>query len=515
MSDSNAFSDQADDPLALFEPEAASVPAKPESSPAGTSVKAPALRVATPAPASGPTAQEPGLVSPAANAPSPAPAAADFSDDLAFLRTPLPSERMVAADAATDLEPVRPAPLDVAVEALGPPPPAGSVSFDHVCSVKGLGFVEGVALIQGVSAAVTEAGPEAGVPELHGLFLTSAGEVVLHGPPTGEQPAREMARLLHQLVAPNLMPPAGRLFVGRWINSDIADLNEFSSELAYFARPNGRELLAGLHKRCNGAPPVAEVRRRPERVRQRRAKEEPAKPEPPRSFSGYLLAWMRDHKPEVTAAIAVMSAVVATGLVTWIWQSSTAAASRPPVEARRPIDSTPVDGPPEAGPGTPASGRNNAAKMSNGLKAPARSRASVPVAPSSRSGVPPPGTTPPIQSQNVAEGLPPAAPPPVLPSSAIPDLRIYSANDGGVEPPVLRSAEIPEILITGFQTRENVVELVISEKGEVQQATMVGPPQRMPDVMLLSRAKQLHFDPAVRNGIPVRYRLRLSWKVTP
>ena len=94
-------------------------------------------------------------------------------------------------------------------------------------------------------------------------------------------------------------------------------------------------------------------------------------------------------------------------------------------------------------------------------------------------------------------------------------MRIYSPSDSGVEPPILRSPEILEVLIKGFQTRENVIELVISEKGEVQQARMVEAPQRIPDVMLLSRAKELHFEPATRNGVPVRYRLRLTWKVTP
>jgi len=103
----------------------------------------------------------------------------------------------------------------------------------------------------------------------------------------------------------------------------------------------------------------------------------------------------------------------------------------------------------------------------------------------------------------------------VLNARALPDLRIYSSNDGGVEPPRLRSAEIPELLIAGFEKRTNRVELVISEKGEVQQARMIGPPQRMPDIMLLSRAKELLFDPATRNGVPVRYRLILSWNVTP
>ena len=54
---------------------------------------------------------------------------------------------------------------DLSVEVLGPPPPEGSVSFDHVCAVKGLGFVEGVALIKTTCEALAAAGPSAGVPE--------------------------------------------------------------------------------------------------------------------------------------------------------------------------------------------------------------------------------------------------------------------------------------------------------------------------------------------------------------
>jgi hypothetical protein len=104
---------------------------------------------------------------------------------------------------------------------------------------------------------------------------------------------------------------------------------------------------------------------------------------------------------------------------------------------------------------------------------------------------------------------------PVLSSRQPPDLQIYSPADGGVEPPRLRSAEIPEVLIKGFDQRTNKIELVISDRGEVQQAGMVDGPQRMPDIMLLSRAKELRFDPATRNGVPVRYRLVLSWNVTP
>ena len=541
MADPIRSSEPADDPLGLFEPEPRSPLSAPPAKPAAP-VKAPPSRIPVAAPTPASTAPPATWLRPAAR--SAPPIEPPARDDLAFLRTPLPSERMAAAAAAThspELEP--PAPLDFDVEVLGPPPPAGSVSFDHVCAIQGLGFVDGVALIQATSAAVMETGTDSGVPELHGLFLTSTGDVVLHGPPNGERPARDLARLLHQLVAPNLMPPAGRLFVGRWINSDTGGLTEFSSELAYFARPNGKELLVNLHRQCNGSgiQPVTEGRRRPERLRKQREKaQEQPQPELPKGFFAQVQLWMRNHKPEVTAAVAIVAAATAGGLVTWMWAAATAPTSRLPVaveqlaekpESTGPADLAPIDTSsaggkatsrtPGAGQGTVLAGltprRPNQPPVANRKSAAptggqrAASPPSTPVALVTSAGA-----APPVQPQTVTSPAPPAGPPStVLPSTAVPDLRIYTGSDSGVEPPVLRSPEILEVLLQGFETRENVIELVVSEKGEVQQARMVGAPQRFPDVMLLSRAKELHFDPAVRNGVPVRYRIRLTWRVTP
>ena len=107
------------------------------------------------------------------------------------------------------------------------------------------------------------------------------------------------------------------------------------------------------------------------------------------------------------------------------------------------------------------------------------------------------------------------APAPVLQSRNGADLTIYSGNDPGVEAPTLRSADIPEFVISGFPTRTNWVEVIISSKGDVETVKMVGPPQRLPDIMLLSRVKEWAFAPATKDGRAVRYRLTLSWNVTP
>ena len=94
-------------------------------------------------------------------------------------------------------------------------------------------------------------------------------------------------------------------------------------------------------------------------------------------------------------------------------------------------------------------------------------------------------------------------------------MRVYSAADSGVEPPKLLSTEIAEALIAGVPTRTNSVEAIISGRGEVERVRMLGPPQRIPDVMLLSRMKEWLFAPATKDGTAVRYRLILSWNVTP
>jgi len=533
-------SDPADDPLSLFGPESETPGTNPARETSEPAAPKPAAKNAEPATTPHkPVAEfKPARlrVEPPETSVGGAPADADGN---VFYPTASVLERLAAAVP----EPAA-ASRDLAVEVMGPPPAAGSVSFDRIASLKGLGFVDGVALIQTTCDAVIAAGESVGVPELHGLYLTVDGEVILHGPPTGEPPARELALLLHQLVAPNLMPPAGRLFVGRWINNDTPGLTEFASELAYFARPNSRELLAALHTRCESSRPPAQIHRLEPRHRPAPVPQPPpdteARPESERLSP--FRAWLKFHKPEVLVAFVVLIAVTTTAIATLL-SNPKPPDPKPPIESDAVAqNATPPQEPgtnaiPQTGPpvitappvsgnssrndrnkGSGGSGGNKGSGGSGGAGSPGPTRraAAIPPPPLGRrratAGQP---STAAIESQNAARNLPPEGPTAVLPSRQAPNLTIYSPKDAGVEPPRLRSAEIPELLIAGFERRTNQVELVISERGEVQQVHMIGAPQRMPDVMLLSRAKELLFDPAIRNGVPVRYRLILSWNVTP
>jgi hypothetical protein len=92
---------------------------------------------------------------------------------------------------------------------------------------------------------------------------------------------------------------------------------------------------------------------------------------------------------------------------------------------------------------------------------------------------------------------------------------VYSDRDKDVRPPQMLDSELPRPTVPGWSTATNTMELIIAENGSVERVKLLTAPQRMPDVMLLSRAKLWRFAPAVKGGHPVRYRLVMTWEVNP
>jgi hypothetical protein len=130
----------------------------------------------------------------------------------------------------------------------------------------------------------------------------------------------------------------------------------------------------------------------------------------------------------------------------------------------------------------------------------------------------PVGTTQPDRLGAVASVATPDAPAAVSASSvataAVVDDRIYTAQDRDVVPPHT-SETLPGPTISSWTTRINAMEVIVSQTGDVERARLVTPPQRMPDMFALSRAKVWKFTPAMKDGKPVRYRLLLTWEVNP
>ncbi|MEZ5292652.1 MAG: hypothetical protein R2745_16340 [Vicinamibacterales bacterium] len=235
----------------------------------------------------------------------------------------------------------------------------------------------------------------------------------------------------------------------------------------------------------------------------------PASPAPsvPESAEGTAPPVTAAGVPALSAATARAAAATAT---------AAAAGSAPPLPARRggsrPERAAAGGLTPVATPEAPgATAPNDAPGASAEAPPEAESRADSlarPTAPSAR----PAGTAP-------ARGRPDggARPGAELGSSPGGDGPLYSADDRDVVPPVMRRQQLPSALLDPAMVPPEdwpILELLIDQRGTVEQvrlhARQPAPGQTLyRHRMLLAAAKAWQFEPALRNGAPVRYVMRV------
>ena len=97
----------------------------------------------------------------------------------------------------------------------------------------------------------------------------------------------------------------------------------------------------------------------------------------------------------------------------------------------------------------------------------------------------------------------------------IADATIYSRANPEVIPPRLVRGQVSTPIFLGAEPSVNEIELVLSAEGRVEQLQLLSKPRRLTDVQLLNGAKAWEFEPARRAGVPVRYRLTVTWDATP
>ena len=126
----------------------------------------------------------------------------------------------------------------------------------------------------------------------------------------------------------------------------------------------------------------------------------------------------------------------------------------------------------------------------------------------------------------IADATPVAAPMPEVPA-AVPAaaavnavtveqrLKIYSKDDTDVIPAKLLTTREGGPMFQGVRADMNTMELVVSPKGRVETVRLMTPTKRMTDMLLLSGAKTWSFQPALKDGEPVRYRTMFSWEAVP
>jgi hypothetical protein len=377
---------------------------------------------------------------------------------------------------------------------------------------------EAVALLQELLDKVTMARRE-DIPGFDDVFIDANGIVSIHGSRRGEQGPVAAGRALHELLSTADVPVALRLFVTQANVPDThPSLRAFADGLAYFGKSGRTELIRSIYARyrsTHGSAPVATP------PQPQRTLTPPPIPLAPKA--NFITPAPPPKRTMPRWVLAVAGAAVAVSALVAVWLTAGVEGSPPPAEAEEAAalaapkattnGAASTNGAPsarsnESGSGKPQDGlqsRDLAARLSaSASRGKAEANARVPAivayetlrAPSAfdseSSGI---GTHERVGSAKA----------------------IYSRDDADVQPPVMLYPQMPPPLVVGGPDEAivNRMELVISTDGSVERVRLVSEPRRMADMMLLSGAKLWRFAPAVKDGVPVRYRTTLSWTVFP
>jgi hypothetical protein len=409
------------------------------------------------------------------------------------------------------------------------PPPDLLVSIaDLVSRDLPVHWSEALAIVGELCTVLTASSPsEAAVPDAEDVFITSAGAVVLRQGARRKHDTTGLGHILHVVLDASSTPTPVRLFVSMAISSNrYASVNAFAEALAYYERPGRTELIRAVHERAL-APPPAETQRQSEPVQkeQDQEKEEPKPVQPPR----------RRRSKAVVAAAAVLLCAVGAGV--WFWMgpqraSSPTAFGALAAQARSaaeklgatvretlgiPSGSEQVAEAPATAP-SPQKLRRVRRPVRAAASEPLKSSTlaalalSTPFAAVETSPLPLVETMPPqLGSALMAED----ASAPAIGETDVVEVPVYSSTAVDVLPPVLL---YPHLRPTAPEVRSlpgNRMELLIGDDGMVERVKLMARPVRMPDMMLLHSAKTWRFQPALKDGRSVRYRLVLDWTVTP
>ena len=87
---------------------------------------------------------------------------------------------------------------------------------------------------------------------------------------------------------------------------------------------------------------------------------------------------------------------------------------------------------------------------------------------------------------------------------------VYSMADASVQPPIIVRPVLPASPPPGVPPdKVGTIELIVDENGDVEQVRLISPTNRYQDRMLVAHAKSWKFQPATKDGEPVKFRTRV------
>jgi hypothetical protein len=387
-------------------------------------------------------------------------------------------------------------------------------SLDHVVARNiSIHWDEAVAVVEDLCSVLTAGAEERPVPDLGDILITGDGRVALQSDARGTRGPNGVGRTLHALLSAGDVPVALRLFVTQATSlNTYASLGECAAALAYFGKPDRAELIRAVYVRCVAAGDAA-----PGTMAARELAPNPqvAKPQTDKSVQ---------RRPIPPWAVVAASAACVFAAAMGLWFAATnrsgATASTIPVLAAQ----------------TKKALRQLGTEVRSALgvaAAPAKlaeqdkstsplAKASLPRVTRGRDGRrpvvalirEPVQVAPPLEPVVVADQPVPVEAPTLEDLARENERRtqVYTRTDLDVQPPLLVYPQLPPQLVAGNRAGAvNTMEIVVSETGDVMHVRLIDGPRRMPDMMLLSGAKMWRFQPAVKDGDPVRYRTVVSW----
>jgi hypothetical protein len=396
-----------------------------------------------------------------------------------------------------------------------------------------LQWYEAVAVVREVADRLVSASSDRAIPELQQIRLSPEGHLDIMGVIATDEPVRRMGQLLQALLAHAEAPVQLRLVITQATapNPQYRSIRDYSEALGFFERPERSTVLQSLASRVTGAAASAPATHplTLDTVAPLPGPSSKEKDESKKSGERRNRRW----RAWGAALVALVVLGAAAGGLWYahkrgIGPQNKEEASDLANRASDAVGAAIVHGA-SAVTDTLGLGRIVPAKELDPPAA-APEPASPPKVPQSRRREPAAPATE-VASSIIAFDLEPAPPADRGPSarpgvasttaSGAPEVdldtddTIYSVDSRLITPPVGVRPKLARQLPPDFDpTRLGRIELIIGVDGSVESAKLLGPPRTVNDGLFLSVAKAWTFQPALRNGVPVRYR-KTIWVASP
>jgi outer membrane biosynthesis protein TonB len=394
-----------------------------------------------------------------------------------------------------------------------------------------LEWYEGVAIVRDVVERQLEGSEESPmVPALNQVQLSPDGHVILLGGSVVEEPVRRMGQMLQAILSHSDPPVQLRLVASQATAPSPAygRLREYSEALMFFERPGRSAILKVLYDRAavaaaadrstsGVAPTVDEMAPLPSKKKQ---------PDAVRQ-----IAVKTSRRRKMLAAVTAGAVLLGCGAAVQ-YARTPVGTSRLKVLTSRTVKASDGLGGAVVTAVSAVTDRVGLGRLVPEGTTSASTAASTPVPPVPAKTEPEkkrlPVTRPQLKPKPVIAfdldvpearpGVVPVVSASVIPSSAPAidkaallsrrpiDLTVYSPDSRGVSAPVGVKPQLRRPPAELNLEALGRIELVVSSDGSVESVKLLKAPRNVHDSMFLSAAKAWQFQPALKEGLPVRYR---------